>query len=170
MSDTTGSLNTNGRSVNKKIFPSKRKGSILAKKNGKGKLVTLPTELKQLYLETYVNRLRHRKTKTGFEELKSLKEYLCSIRLEVSSHRKSSPLIRNKFENVLKCLKNNKARDPHGLVNEMFQLHTIGNDLKESLFLMFIRIKEEKEIPEIIKFANLTSIYKGKGEKNSPQN
>ena len=36
MSDTTGSLNTNGMwSLKKKIFPSKRKGPIIAKKNGK---------------------------------------------------------------------------------------------------------------------------------------
>ena len=35
---------------------------------------------------------------------------------------------------------------------------------------MFRRIKEEKEIPEIMKFANITSIYKGKGEKNNLQN
>ena len=62
MSDTTGSLNTNGMWViKKKIFPSKRRGAILAKKNAKGKLVTNPAELKKLYLDTFVSRLRHRK-------------------------------------------------------------------------------------------------------------
>ena len=73
MSDTTGSLNTNGMWVmKKKIFPSKRRGAILAKKNAKGKLVTNPAELKKLYLDTFVSRLRHRKIKPGFEELKFL--------------------------------------------------------------------------------------------------
>ena len=48
-SDTTGSLNTNGMwGIKKKIFPTKQKVSILAKKNGKGKLVTSPKELKSL--------------------------------------------------------------------------------------------------------------------------
>ena len=67
---------------------------------------------------------------------------------------------------VYKSLKSNKAKDPHGLINELFQLNVIGEDLKKSLFLMYKRIKEELSIPDIMQYANITSIYKGKGGKN----
>ena len=106
-------------------------------KSGKGKLVTSPLELKIFYFDTFFSRLRHRKMKEGFEEMQKLKEYLCSIRLEHCSQTKSSPLTRQKLDKVLKNLKNNKARDPHGLINEIFHFIAIGDDLKESLFLLF---------------------------------
>ena len=169
--DTSGTCNTNGMwKQKKKLFPSKRKISILAKKNEKGKLITHPAELKELYLKTFVNRLRHRRIKPGFENLRFLKEYLCGRRLELTAARKSPKITRKKFDIVLKQLKNNKARDPHGLINELFKFDVIGNDLKESLFLMCRRIKDTFEIPELLKYANITSIYKGKGAKNDLQN
>ena len=95
-----------------------------------------------------------------------MKEYLCSKRLELTSNTKA----RTKMDNVLNHLKNNKARDPHGLINEMFKLDAIGDDLKESLFLMCSKIRDITEIPELVKFANITSIYKGKGNKNDLEN
>ena len=142
----------------------------MAKKNGKGKLVTSPKELKDLYLDTFVSRLRHRSIKPGFEDLKFMKEYLCAKRLEVTSFTKAALLTRPKMDKVLKLLKNNKAKDPHGLINEMFKLSEIGDDMKESLFLMCSKIRETSEVPEIVKYANITSIYKGKGAKNDLQN
>ena len=171
MSDTTGTINTNGMwALKKKTFPSKNRGPVVAKRNEKGKLVTNPVELKKLCLDTFVSRLRHRKIKPGFEEIKILKEYLCSSRLEYCSLTKSSALTRKKMETVLKSLKGNKARDPHGLINELFHMNAIGDDLKESLFLMYKSIKEELVIPEVMEYANITSIYKGKGSKNDLQN
>ena len=114
MSDTTGSFNTLGIwGVKKKIFPSKQKSKIIAKKNEKGKLVTNPIELKKIYLNTFISRLRHRKIKHGFEELEFLKEYLCSSRLKICSMTRSSALTREKISKVLGNLKGNKSRDPH---------------------------------------------------------
>ena len=69
----------------------------------------------------------------------------------------------------MKSLKSNKSRDPHGLINELFHINAIGEDLKESLFLLYKRIKEEKQIPEV-QYANITSIYKGKGGIDDLQN
>ena len=71
---------------------------------------------------------------------------------------------------VLKSLKFNKSRDPHGLVNEIFHPNIIGADLEKSLLMMFNRIKMEFYIPEMMQFANIISIYKGKGTKNDLQN
>ena len=49
-------------------------------------------------------------------------------------------------------------------------IDAIGADLKESLFLLYSQIKEELVVPEIMENANITSIYKGKGQKNDLQN
>ena len=49
-------------------------------------------------------------------------------------------------------------------------IDAIGADLKESLFLLYSQIKEELVVPEIMENANITSIYKGKGQKNDIQN
>ena len=63
------------------------------------------------------------------------------------------------LDQVLKKLKNNKARDPNGLIVQ-------NRCNRGSLFLMCYNL----EIPELLKFANITSIYKGKGAKNDLQN
>ena len=95
---------------------------------------------------------------------------MCDKRLVITKENQAPSLTRNKKDRVLKELKTNKAKDPHGPINEMFKLDAIGDDLKESLFLMCKTIKETFEITELLKYANITSIYKGKGAKNDLQN
>ena len=51
----------------------------------------------------------------------------------MASLEKSPPVTIEKIDSVLKKLKNNKARCPLGLVNELFKEGVIGNDLKESI-------------------------------------
>ena len=48
----------------------------MAKKNAAGNLVTNPTQLKQLYLDTYKYRLRHRKIEAKYEDVLILKNEL----------------------------------------------------------------------------------------------
>ena len=106
MTNVTGTFNSNGLwKIKNKMFPSKRKKANMAKKNRKGKLITNPVELKSLYLDTYVSRLRHRKIMPGFENLQKLKEYLCQQRLKLSANVPSPPLTRKKLNTVLKSLK-----------------------------------------------------------------
>ena len=64
----------------------------------------------------------------------------------------------------MKSLKNNKARDAHGHVFELFKYG--GSDLKTSLLKMFNLIKIHQVYPEILTPSNITSIYKKRGEKN----
>ena len=71
---------------------------------------------------------------------------------------------------MLKKLKKNKASDPGGLINELFRPEVIGDDLKESIFLLLKKVKDNLEIPEIMENANITSIYKSKGDKNDLKN
>ena len=75
-----------------------------------------------------------------------------------------------KLNKVLKSLKKNKSSDPGGLINELFRPEVIGDDLKESLFLLLQKVKDNLEIPEIMENANITSIYKSKGDKNDLKN
>ena len=56
-------------------------------------------------------------------------------------------------------LKKNKARDPHGIANEVLMKDVAGKDLKIGILSMFNEIKEENYFPEF------TKIYKGSGSK-----
>ena len=64
----------------------------------------------------------------------------------------------------------NKSRDPHGLINELFKPDIIGSDLKLSLLNLFNEIKDKCHIPEFIQWANITSLYKGKGGRLDLEN
>ena len=63
---------------------------------------------------------------------------------------------------VLKKLKTNKTRDPHGLINEIFKPGVIGLDLKLAILNLFSGIKLEFFLPNFLQFANITTIYKKK--------
>ena len=54
-------------------------------------------------------------------ELRKLKEELCTKRLEISLLTKSSPWSEAKLDAVLSKLKNGKARDPLNIVREIFK-------------------------------------------------
>ena len=71
---------------------------------------------------------------------------------------------------VLRELKLNKSRDPHGLINEIFKPGVIGNDLQNSILILMNKVKAQTAIPEFMEFANIVSIYKGRGEKSSLEN
>ena len=62
-------------------------------------------------------------------------------------------------------LKNNKSRDPHGWINELFKPGVGGADLVDSILMMFNKIREEITFPEFMEFVNIVCIYKGKGDK-----
>ena len=90
---------------------------------------------------------------------------LCQKRLKLCSFIKSKPWTENNLFDVLKILKNNKTRDPHGLINELFKPENIGHDLFQSLLLLFNQVKVELTFPEFMKYANIHTVYKGWGDK-----
>ena len=83
----------------------------------------------------------------------------------ISERRRSEPWVMQDLELVLKDLKRDKARDPNGLVNEIFKDDVAGHDLKVSMLLLFNKIKAANHIPEFMRNADVATIYKGKGEK-----
>ena len=166
LSITDGSTNINGMwKLKKKVFPKHQPSLPSAKKDSKGNLISSHEELKDLYLSTYKNRLRHRPIVPEMEELKKLKETLCSKRLEMASLRKSNPWTEKDLNRVLSKLKNNKSRDPHQLIREIFKPDVIGTDLKNSMLILSNKVKLELELPVFMEIANIISIYKGKGDK-----
>ena len=110
-------------------------------------------------------RLRHRPIKQEFEHLKELKEDLCYRRLEIAMKRKSKPWNEENLDKVLSCLKAGKSRDPHQMINEIFKPGVAGKDFRISFLTMGNRIRDQIFIPKFMHYANIVSIYKGKGSK-----
>ena len=71
------------------------------------------------------------------------------------------------LDRVLKSLKNNKTQDPNGMVNELFKIGCIGEDLKVALLELFNGIKTNQVIPDFMCLSNITTIYKNKGSTGS---
>ena len=74
--------------------------------------------------------------------------------------QKTPPWNMKDLTNAIKRMKNNKARDPHGIVNDIFKDTVIGGNLKEAMLKFFNSIKEELCVPEFMKLANITTISK----------
>ena len=69
------------------------------------------------------------------------------------------------LEAAMKELKKDKSRDPNGWLNELFKEGVSGNNLKICMLNLFNRIKFENYFSDFMRKADVTMIYKGKGEK-----
>ena len=162
---TNGNLEHQGVwQAKKKYFPKTKSSLPVGKKNLQKQLITNPRELKELYLQTFIHRLRKRPVQPGFQNILKMQEELFYLRLEKSKKAKSLPWTMNDLEEALKSLKNNKCRDPDGLIRELFKEEVIGADLKNSMLIMYNKIKETGIIPSFMRVANISAIYKGRGE------
>ena len=123
----------------------------MAKRSAGGDLISNPVTLKQLYADTYKDRLRHRVIRPGYEELESLKKFLFNLRLSLSKTRKSEPWSKAQLLKVLGSLKSGKSCDALGYSNELFKPGVIGNDLIDSLLHIVNRAKYERSIPRQFK-------------------
>ena len=101
----------------------------------------------------------------GFEDIKKMKTELFNLRIDLAKRRKSQPWTLTHLEAAIKYLKKDKARDPNGLINELFKDEVAGKDLKISILSLLNKIREENFIPDFVQLADVATIYKGKGEK-----
>ena len=69
---------------------------------------------------------------------------------------------------ALKSFKNNKARDEHGHIYELFKYG--GTSLKVSLLKLFNLVKQQQIYPSIFQQSNISSFWKKKGEKSDLEN
>ena len=154
--------------LKKKLAPKNTLEASAAKKDSQGNLITDRTKLEKLYLETYLTRLKPNEITPGLEQLEEMKSYLYQSRLDLCSERKSPDWNMDDLENVFKSVKNNKARDAHGHTYEIFK-HG-GSHLKKSLLKLCNRVKSDQTYPSIFHPANITSLYKNRGEKSDFNN
>ena len=69
------------------------------------------------------------------------------------------------LQNILKGLKNKQSRDPSGLIGKLFKPGVMGQDLAMGLLDLINGIKSNLFIPENLKLANITTIYKSRGSR-----
>jgi hypothetical protein len=156
---TNNTLNSNAAwNLKKKLFP-KACYPPFAVFDKNGQLVTNSKEILRVMKEEFVFRLRNREINKEFLELKELKEYLCRLRLEITKKADYTPWTLPDLEKAISKLKNNKCKDPHGHINELYK-HMGANGL-QSLLAMLNRIKLELIVPAQLQISNVTTIYKG---------
>ena len=107
------------------------------------------------------------------EILRSLKAYEEETNLELEAVLKETSKIKTPdwtmkdLDNVLKKLESKQSQDMKGYVNELFHVKNIGFDLKQSLLIIFNRIKQNVKIPKSINQAYIKSIPKKKKDPMS---
>ena len=117
-----GSVNTNMWNMKKRIFPKLNPIKPTGKNDAKGNIITSPEGLKCLYLETYQQRLRHRTMLEDLKEIKELKETLFKLRINLAKKTRSKPWDMEQLDKVPVSLKITKARQPLGMVNDLFNI------------------------------------------------
>ena len=137
----------------------------MAKIDGEGNLITAPSQLKKLYSFTYNHRLRNRKMKAELEDVYKMKMTLWFSRMIELTRSKTNDWSSCELKTVLKSLKNNKATDPNGMINELFKAECLGSDLEKALLILFNTVKSTMQIPEFILKQNISTIYKNKGSR-----
>ena len=141
-----------------------------AKLNNAGNLITQPKSIKALYIDTYKKRLEGQKFDAEMADLFGLKMELWELTLKQLQSKQTRSWSVQELEKVIKNLKNNKARDPNELVNEIFKSGVMGTSMKNALLHLLNEIKKEQIIPQIFKLANITSLYKKKGSRQCIDN
>ena len=142
-----------------RIWP-KFNSQATAKRNHLGDIISNPKALKTLLVKEYKERLRSRPAKTELKHLMILKKKISNMKLKLASFNKTPDWNIKDLDKALAKLKNNKSRDFEGLSNEIFKENIIGNDLKESLLIIFNNLKKNNQIPKFFNYANITTVPK----------
>ena len=135
----------------------------MAKMDKEGNLITSPQLLKNLYLQTYQERLKNRDMKCTLLDIYFLKKELWNSRLKELKTKKTAPWNRIEVRKAIKSLKKNKTTDPNGIINEILMKECAGEDLEEALEILMVEIKNTFHLPEYMLKENITTIYKIKG-------
>ena len=144
--------------LKKRLWPKKSMSLPAAKINHQGKLISKPQDIKNTLRKEYSERLRKRPKHPQIN--KFFKTETLEYKLSAAKENISPEFTLKELENVLKKTKNGKARDPDGLVREIFKTDVIGEDLKVSLLTMLNQIKKDGIFPDFMKKANISTISK----------
>ena len=152
--------------LKKELFPQSRDPPTAMIDPQTGNLITDDEKIQDAAVFTYTKRLENRPIKENLSSIKDAKELLCEKLLEVARANKTPPWEMKHLDKVLKYLKKNKSRDPHGFCNELFRPEVTGDDLKLALLKLMNRIKQDQLFPECTELCNISSIWKRKGPRN----
>ena len=153
----------------KKIFPKNKNSVPVAKKDYRGKLITDPKQIRILLAQEYKQRLRNRPSRPDFVKQKRNKIDIFDLQMKIAERKSNFPWKMNNLDLALKQLKNNKARDHAGYLNEIFKSGVIGENLKLSLLQLCNNIRSSGKIPKFMKYANITTVPK-KGSISNLEN
>ena len=145
----------------KKLCPKLAPSLPTAKKDHSGKIISESEELKKLLSKEYKERLRTRPLRPDLKHLDRRRRRIFKMKMKIAEATSSKLWTMSDLDAALRDLKNNKSRDPEGLINEIFKKDIIGDDLKLSLLIMFNKIKQNKMIPVFMNLANITTVPKG---------
>ena len=132
----------------KKLFP-KSRDPPTAMLDAYGNLVTSQEGIEEEAIKTYKYRLENRPIREDLEDLKNIKDELCDLRLQLARSKYTPDWTMSQLEIVLKSLKPNKSKDPHGYAHELFK-EAAGDDLKKAILSMMNRIKKEQNFPKAL--------------------
>ena len=152
--------------LKKELFPQSRDPPTAMIDPRSGNLITDDEKIQEAAVFTYTKRLENRPIRENLSSIKDAKEILCEKLLEVARANKTPPWEMKHLEKVLKYLKKNKSRDPHGFCNELFRPEVAGDDLKLALLKLMNRIKTDQVFPDCMEPCNISSIWKRKGSRN----
>ena len=153
--------------LKKKLYP-KCSDQPFAVLDKNGNLVADHAGILEVMKDEFTYRLRNREINNEYDDLRELKEYLCHLRLRIARTENYSKWSMEELQKAIKKLPNNKCKDPHGHINEMYK-YLSGNGLS-SLLKLLNMIKEAIVIPEKLNLSNVSTIYKGKGSKQDVVN
>jgi hypothetical protein len=152
--------------LKKKLSP-KTNEPPSAMENSHGKLITNKEDILEEAVNHYKTVFKQRVIAPGLEQLQSDREKLCEERLKLAAQNKSQPWSIMDVTNVVKSLKQGKAKDPYDMPNEIFKPGVAGDDLILAVTNLMNRIKYELTFPSPMNKCNVTNLYKKKGSKQS---
>ena len=113
--------------------------------DAKGNLLTSDKVIQNRALEVFASSLKSNKVIPNLEALEKVVNDLCEIKIKLSKQNKSEPWNINDRKDVLKHFCNDKARDPEGMIIELFKESVAGVDLLEAVLkVMNIMKKSQK--------------------------
>ena len=110
-----------------KIWPKCAISLPTAKIDHKGKVTSAPGAIKNLLAKEYKERLRTRPIRYDMKHLKEHKKRMFEMKMRLAENTQSKKWTMCDLE---LAHRNNKSRDPEGLINEIFKQDVIGSDLK----------------------------------------
>ena len=94
-----------------------------------------------------------------------LKEYIFEKRFQIASLVKSQPWQSEQVIKVCRNLKTGRSRDENGMVYELFKPQIAGQDIFNSLTMLFNSIKDQLVFLDFLQLMSITSFYKNKNSR-----